>query len=153
MEATLAELKNPQTIASTTAIAISLSSIIYFQKKLNDIIQDQTEMKAHLSSLISTIDPNTKNQIEQLKIALRELDGKILLQDERIRELGGETEVVRKQPENKRYVRYTPKNNVSEKGFVGIRLKENQISENRAQGVQGAQAVDDLEADLHAMQD
>ena len=151
MDISLSDLKNPQTIASTTAIAISLTSIIYFQQKLNQIIHDQEELKLHLSALISSVDPSTKNQIEQLKIAVHELDSKILSHDEKIREISSRSgeqgsqspDKEERTEKRKRYVRYTTKSSASSKPFTGIRLKENETRE----------TDHDLDAETLAMQD
>ncbi len=139
MNLDLTELKNPQTIASTTALAISIGSAVYIQKQLNNIKFDLEELKTHFNAVITMIDPESNKKIEQLIKAVQSLDAKIYSHDQQLRGLNSESNVDRSEPTVKRYVRFTPKAKSNEP-LVGISLKQPTVDSG-------------LDADMLAMQD
>ncbi len=139
MNLDLTELKNPQTITSATALAISIGSAVYIQKQLNNIKFDLEELKTHFNAVITMIDPESNKKIEQLIKAVQSLDAKIYSHDQQLRGLNSESNVDRSEPTVKRYVRFTPKAKSNEP-LVGISLKQPTVDSG-------------LDADMLAMQD
>jgi uncharacterized protein YoxC len=139
MELNIAEFKNPQTITSATALAVSIGSILYMQKQINNIKFDLEELKGHFNAIITVMDPKSNEKIDQLIKAVKSMDAKICAHDQQLRSLGSESNIDRSEPTVKRYVRFTPKAKTNEV-FTGINLKQPEVDTH-------------LDADLRAMQD
>lgn len=139
MELNIAEFKNPQTITSATALAVSIGSILYMQKQINNIKFDLEELKGHFNAIITVMDPKSNEKIDQLIKAVKSMDAKICAHDQQLRSLGSESNIDRSEPTVKRYVRFTPKAKTNEV-FTGISLKQPEVDTH-------------LDADLRAMQD
>lgn len=139
MELNITEFKNPQTITSATALAVSIGSILYMQKQINNIKFDLEELKGHFNAIITVMDPKSNEKIDQLIKAVKSMDAKICAHDQQLRSLGSESNIDRSEPTVKRYVRFTPKAKTNEV-FTGINLKQPEVDTH-------------LDADLRAMQD
>lgn len=73
----LESYKDVRTIASVSALFGVAAMAIYFQNENSKIKADLQEVQKHLATIIPAIDPNTKQQLDQVVKAVRVLDSRI----------------------------------------------------------------------------
>jgi predicted nuclease with TOPRIM domain len=81
---TLDSFKDPRSVASVTALVGLGISWAYFQSEISALKEEQEELRKHLQTIIKT-HPNTNEQLENLRHAVKILDTRLNKQHEEMR--------------------------------------------------------------------
>lgn len=69
--------KDIRTVASVSALIGVATMSIYFQNEISKIKTDLNEVQKHLATIIPAVDPNSKQQLDQVIKAIRVLDSRV----------------------------------------------------------------------------
>lgn len=142
--ATIDSLKDVRTIASVSALVAVGISTTYFLSELSKIKTEQEELKKHLAALLTTVDPNSKRQIDQIVQAVKILDSRLIKTQGDLELMSKQAPAVIEAPVHPRpaYQRLTEKKS----GAATPRV----VIPNSVQGDE-LEVEDDLEDDIAAM--
>jgi len=124
----LEKYKDIRSVASASALLGVVISFAYFQNKISKIETDLNEVQKHLATIIPSVDPKSKQQLEQVVKAIQLLDSRVASAQRDIKAISvepsdygelsrGYTRLTKssKNPQEKKYHRTTVKNNTKKR--------------------------------------